>query len=667
MEMSHGGHDKGEHAANHETMAANFAKRFWIVLGVAIPILALSPTIQGWLGFSLGISNADYILFGLATVVVLYGGWPFYAGALKELKTKNYGMMTLVSVAVLAGYFFSAGSTFFWKGVDFYWEISTLVLVLLFGHWIEMRAVIGAGGALGELLKLIPAKAHLIKGETVIDVDTNDVGRGERVFVKVGEKVPVDGFVILGESNVNESMITGEPKPVFKKPGDKVTGGTVSEDGALTVEATDVGVKSVLAHITNLIEEAQRSKPKIQRLADRAANYLTTVALLGGAITFAFWGLFFPQPEGMVFALTLAITVIVIACPHALGIAIPTVTTITASVAARKGMLIRDMGAVEKAKKLDYIVFDKTGTLTKGEFGVTDFIKLGSRSDVEIWRLAASVEANSLHSLALTVAKEAKRRGISFGPADNFRSVPGKGGMGEVAGETIIVGSGSLMEESGFDVKEFEDRISDLHKRSRSLVWVATKKEILAVIGLADEIRPEAGESMMVIRKMGIEIVMLTGDTEASAASAAKELGIGKFFAKVLPENKIDKIKELQRNGKVVAMVGDGINDAPSLAQADIGIAIGAGTDVAIESAEVILIKNDLRDVVSLVKLSRRTMSKINQNLVWAVGYNLFAIPVAAGVLYPWGILLRPEWGALLMSASSIIVVLNALTLRIFR
>lgn len=661
----------GNHENHHFMMEADFKRRFFVVFILTIPILAFSPTIQEWTGFSVPaayyILNTKYLLFLLASVVAIYGGWPFYSGAAEELKKRNYGMMTLVAVAVLSGYLFSAASTFIFEGVDFYWEISTLVLVLLFGHWIEMRAVRGTGGALLELAKLIPNQTHLIKDGTVIDVLTENIRQGEKVLVKPGEKVPVDGTVVSGQSSVNEAMITGESQPVFKKSGDKVIGGTINFDGSLTVEATATGADSALSRIMNLIREAQETKPPVQKLADRAANYLTIAAVLGGGLTFVFWAFVLPQPEGIVFALTLAITVIVIACPHALGLAIPTVTTITSTLAARRGILIKDMRAIELAKKLNCIVFDKTGTLTKGEFAVTEIINLSSRSEADVLRLAASVEVNSLHSLALAIIKEATQRGISFGPAENFRSVPGKGGVGGVGGETIMVGSEALMKDFGLEAGRFQDKIAELNNKGRSLTWVAAGKEALAIIGLADEIREEARDTLKEIKSLGIVPVMLTGDTREAALEVAKELGIDKFFAKVLPENKVQAIKELQRDGAIVAMVGDGINDAPSLTQADIGIAIGAGTDVVIESAEVVLIKNNLRDVLTLIKLSRRTMAKMVQNLIWATGYNVFAIPIAAGVLYPWGVLLRPEWGALLMSLSSIIVVFNALTLRFSR
>ncbi len=650
-------------------MEADFRRRFFIVLALVVPILILSPTVQDWLGFSLPTTfyllPTTYLLFALSSVVAIYGGWPFYAGALGEIKSRNYGMMTLVAIAVLSGYLFSAASTFIFQGIDFYWEISTLVAVLLLGHWLEMRAVRSTTGALEELAKLIPPKAHLIKNGEVIEISTSEVEKGNKVLVKPGEKVPIDGTVVEGESSVNEAMITGESKPVFKKPGQKVIGGTINYDGSLTVEVTKTGRETALAQIMDLITQAQSSKPQTQKLADRAANYLTIVAVLGGLLTFFYWG--FLSTQGFVFALTLAITVVVIACPHALGLAIPTVTTITSTLAARHGILIKNMNAVEQAKNLNYIVFDKTGTLTKGEFAVTEVIVSGGVSESEALYLAAAVDANSLHPIAQALVDEAKKRGLKFEAAKEFKSIPGRGGIGMVGRERVIVGNELLMKKEEVDLGGFSQQAVELRQKGRSLVWLAVEKKAIAVVGLADIPRAEAKEVLQSLQKLDITPVMLTGDNEEVAKTIADVLGITKFFAEVLPEDKVNKIKELQKGGQLVAMVGDGINDAPSLTQANIGIAIGAGTDVAIESAEVVLVRNDLRDVLALMQLSRRTVRKMSQNLVWAAGYNVFALPLAAGVLFSYGIVLRPEWGALLMSLSSIIVVANALTLRKFK
>ncbi|MEX2033120.1 MAG: heavy metal translocating P-type ATPase [Candidatus Colwellbacteria bacterium] len=654
-----------KHHNHHQMMEADFRRRFFAVLALVIPILILSPTIQDWLGLEfLRFDGSNYFLFLLASIVAVYGGWPFYTGAVSEVKSRNYGMMALVTIAVLSGYLFSAASTFIFQGIDFYWEISTLVAVLLFGHWLEMRAVRGTTGALEELAKLIPPKAHLIRNGEVVEVDTSSIEKGARVLVKPGEKVPIDGTVIEGESSVDEAMITGESRPVFKKPGGKVIGGTINYDGSLKIEVMKTGKETALAQIMDLINKAQVSKPRAQKLADRAANYLTIVAVLGGLLTFFYWG--FLTPQGFVFALTLAITVVVIACPHALGLAIPTVTTITSTLAARHGILIKDMSAVEQAKNLNYIVFDKTGTLTKGEFAVTETVTAEGVTEDEVLRLAAAVDINSLHSIARAVVAEAKKRGLKFETAKEFKSVPGHGGIGVAEGKRVIVGNEALMKEEGINLGNFAQKIEELKRKGRSLAWVAVEGEAIGVVGLADVPRNEAREVLESLRRLGIEPVMLTGDNQAVAKSVADELGVNKFFAEVLPEDKVNKIKELQGTG-TVAMVGDGINDAPSLTQANIGIAIGAGTDVAIESAEIVLVKNDLRDVLILIQLSRKTSRKMVQNLAWAAGYNIFAIPLAAGVLFSYDIILRPEWGALLMSMSSIVVVINALALRKFK
>ncbi|MBI2595045.1 MAG: heavy metal translocating P-type ATPase, partial [Candidatus Colwellbacteria bacterium] len=648
------------HSSHHQMMEADFRKRFFIVFLLTLPILVFSPTIQDWLGFGFQFAASQYLLFLMASMVAVYGGWPFYTGALGEIKSRNYGMMTLVAVAVLSGYLFSAASTFIFKGIDFYWEISTLVAVLLLGHWLEMRAVRGTTGALEELAKLIPPKAHLIQGNEVIEILTSEVEKGNRVLVKPGEKVPIDGVVLEGASSVNEAMITGESKPVFKKPGAKVVGGTINYDGSLTVEVTKTGKETALSQIMDLITQAQASKPRAQKLADRAANYLTIAAIGGGLLTFLYWGLLTPQ--GFVFALTLAITVVVIACPHALGLAIPTVTTITSTLAARHGILIKDMTAVEQAKNLNYIVFDKTGTLTRGEFAVTEIVTDAGVDEDEALRLAAAVDTNSLHLIARAVVAEAKKRDLKFEAAKEFKSVPGRGGIGTVGEKRIIVGNESLIKETRISTtlsEEAQRLVAQLSQKGRSLVWVAAEDKAIAVIGLADIPRAEAKEVLKSLKQLNIEPVMLTGDTRVVAETVAADLGVSKIFAEVLPGDKVEKIKELQEGGKTVAMVGDGVNDAPSLTQANIGIAIGAGTDVAIESAEIVLVKNDLRDVLALMQLSRRTMRKMLQNLVWAAGYNIFALPLAAGVLFSYGIILRPEWGAILMSASSVIVVIN--------
>lgn len=539
-------------------------------------------------------------------------------------------MMTLVSLAVISGYFFSVAATFLFPGESLWWEISTLVLAFLFGHWMEMRAILGTGNALGELAKLIPPTAHKLSGRDVLDVSTEEIKVGDLVLVRPGEKIPIDGEVTDGESSVNEGMITGESKSVGKKKGDKVIGGTINNDGSLTVKVTKTGSETAISQIMELIRQAQETKPPVQKLADKAANALTIVAIVVGSGTFIYW--FFINPHGAIFAATLAITVVVITCPHALGLAIPTVTTITSAIAARNGILIRDMAGLEIARKLDYIIFDKTGTLTTGNFAVTKF------SNRECLRLAAAIELHSQHPIGKAIVMAAKEKGIDIPKASNFKSYPGKGIEGIVEKSKIEVG--------GRDISVRKDG------------------KVIGNITLEDEIRPESKKAIDRLHGMGLKIAMLTGDKEDVAQEIGKKLGIDTVFAEVLPQDKVNKIKELQSMGHTVGMVGDGVNDAPSLAQAHVGIAIGAGTDVAIESAEAVLVKNNPLDVVKIIALSRKTDIKMKQNLAWATGYNVLAIPAAAGVFSFWGIMLRPEYGALLMSASSLIVVANALTLR---
>ena len=657
---------KGNHKdhSGHASMEENFKKRFFISLPLTLIILTLSPKIQDWFHFSVTFPLINLVLFLLASIIVLWAGFPFYQMAKGELSKKNPAMMTLVSLAVLSGYLFSIAATFLFKGESLYWEISTLVLAFLLGHWIEMRAVRGATGALAELAKLIPPTAHLIKGKEIVEVGTETLKKGDRILVRPGEKIPIDGKVIEGESSINESMVTGESRPVPKKAGESVIGGTINNDGSLTVEVTKTGEETAISQIMELIRQAQESKPPVQKLADRAAGWLTYTALSVGIITFFYW--FFLNPQGTfpaIFAGTLAISVIVIACPHALGLAIPTVTTITTTLAAKNGILIRNMKAAEIARKLNYVVFDKTGTLTEGRFGVTKVVKLNKIAEDAILSLASAVETQSQHSIAQGIVQSAKDKKLKIPNVRNFKSFPGKGAKGIVSGNEILVGNEVFLTEQGLNIKEFEQRINEV-SADQTYIWVAQDKKVIGIIILEDVIRIESSKVIKALADMGIKSAMLTGDNEQIAKTVAKKLGVNVYFAQVLPEDKVNKIKELQDKGNIVAMVGDGVNDAASLTQAHVGIAIGAGTDVAVESAEIVLVKNDPLDVVKAIKLSQKTNTKMKQNLAWAAGYNVLAIPIAAGLLYPYGILLRPEWAALLMAASSVIVVANALLLK---
>ncbi len=648
--------------SGHSSMEDDFKRRFFITLPLTIITMLLSSNIQRWFGFQLNFPDKKILLFLIGTIIFIIGGTPFFKSSKGEIKSKNPGMMTLVALSITVGYFFSVAATFLFPTESLYWEISTLISVFLLGHWIEMRAVRNATGALSELAKLIPPTAHLIENDSTIDVQTSQIRIGDRILVKPGEKIPVDGVIVDGSSFVNESMITGESKPVTKQKADKVIGGTLNQDGSLTIEVQKTGEYSTISQIIKIIQEAQSSKPNVQHLADKAASILTFVAIFAGIASFAYW--FFVSPHGVIFAATLAVSAIVVACPHALGLAIPTVTTITSTLGAKNGILIKNMKGLEIARKINYVVFDKTGTLTKGIFVVQDIIlsRNSNYSKDELLKLAAAVETNSQHSIAAGIVNEAKKKNLAIPKVLDFVSFPGKGAKGIVNNKLITVGNKKLFEEKKIEMGYFEGANTD---NVSTPVYIAVDKQISGIILLSDEVRKEAKQTIHKLHDLGIKVAMLTGDIKTAAEKVGNSLDIDTIFSQVLPEDKMNKIKQLQNEGNIVAMVGDGVNDAPSLTQAHVGIAIGAGTDVAVESADIVLMKNNPLDVVKAISLSRKTNIKMTQNLIWATGYNFFAIPAAAGAFYQlFGILLRPEWSALLMSSSSIIVVLNALLLK---
>ena len=665
--MAHMEHEgmKMEKAAphDHHTMMEKELKRRFIVAAVfTIPVLILSPSIQGWAGYSLPPSPLWNILLVIsASIVILYGGFVFFSGSVAAFRMRTLDMNVLVSIALIAGYLYSVGATFLFTAADFYWEISTLATFILFGHWMEMKAERSAAGTLKELVKLIPPTANLLRNGGVTEVPTADLKVGDIVLVKPGEQVPIDGLVVKGETSVNEAMVTGESKPVEKRGGSMVIGGTLNAEGAIQIRVAKTGEETAVAQIIKMVEQAMTSKPQVQRLADRAAFYLTLIAIFVGGGTFLFWLAF---GHSSLFALSLAITVIVITCPHALGLAIPAVTAISTTLAAKKGMLIKNAKALQIAKLIDTVVFDKTGTLTKGEFGVTDIVKLGDWSEQELLEKAAAIESNSEHVIAKGIVKKAQQEKLEVGQPDKFTAVPGKGARAFVGAQEVYVGNANLMRELGIKLEKHEETVTKLASEGKTVVYVAADNALQGLIAMADLIREESREAVKSLKEQGLEVAMLTGDNKQTAAYVAKELGLTTFFAEVLPGQKANSIKTLQAQGKKVAMVGDGINDAPALVQSDVGIAIGAGTDVAVESADVVLIKNDPKDVARLIRLSRKTMQKMNQNLVWATGYNVIAIPIAAGILVPFGVVLAPEFGAVTMSLSSISVTINALLLR---
>jgi Cu2+-exporting ATPase len=662
MHMGHGAHGHGGHE-HHAMMVQDFKKRFWISLIATIPILLFSHMIQMFFGLqSLQFSGDSYVVFVLSSFVFVYGGWPFLTGLVSELRAKQPGMMTLIALAVTVAYVYSSIVVFGLKGEIFFWELATLIDIMLLGHWIEMRSVMGASQALEELARLMPSEAHVVQPDgTTVDAPLEQLKHGDKVLVKPGEKIPADGAVVKGESSVNEALLTGESKPLVKKPGDQVIGGAINGEGAITVEMQKTGKETYLSQVIELVRQAQESRSKTQDLANRAAVWLTGISITAGVITLAVWA---SMGEPFAFAIERTVTVMVITCPHALGLAIPLVVAVSTAISARNGLLIRDRVAFEHARNLQAIVFDKTGTLTEGQFGVTDMVTFDSRvSENDLLSMAASVESRSEHFIAKGILAAAKQRGIGFREPANFKSIPGKGAEAVVDGKMVGVVSPGYLAENQIAVPD--NRVNQLAAQGKTVVFVLSDQRPLGAIALADMIRPESREAVQRLKSMGIKCMMLTGDNKQAAQWVAKELELDDYFAEVLPHQKSEKVKEIQKRGLTVGMVGDGVNDAPALAVADVGIAIGAGTDVAIETADIILVRSDPRDVVGIVKLARATYGKMVQNLWWATGYNALAIPLAAGVLYSLGILLSPAVGAVLMSLSTVIVAINARLLRV--
>lgn len=643
--------------ADHAGMVRDFSRRFWISLGITLPVLLLSPMIQEFLGLmqEFQFKGARFVLFALSSIVYFYGGWPFLKGLAQEISGKQPGMMTLIAVAISAAYFYSSFVAFGLEGKEFFWELATLIDIMLLGHWIEMKSILGAGKALEQLANLMPDIAHkVLENGTMQDVPLHEIKKGDKLLVKPGEKIPGDGLIIKGLSSVNESMLTGESKPVSKKEGDAIIGGSINGEGSLTIEIRKTGEEAFLASVIKLVKEAQESKSKTQDLANRAALWLTIIALGGGSLTFFYW--FFFSIEGLTFSIERAVTVMVIACPHALGLAVPLVVAVSTSLAATNGLLIRDRTSFEQARNIQAIIFDKTGTLTKGEFGITDTICFDkSYSEEDLINMAGSIEQHSEHPIAKGISKASK----SLYQVENFKAIPGKGAIGTVQGKEVSVVSPGYLREHKI-VLSNPSQIEHISSQGKTIVFVLINSKLIGAIGLADLIRPESKIAIAMFKEMGIRCLMLTGDNKQVAKWVAEEIGLDEYMAEVLPEQKASKIKEVQARGLIVAMTGDGVNDAPALAQADVGIAIGAGTDVAIETADIILIKSNPVDVASIIDLARATYRKMIQNLLWATGYNVFAIPAAAGVFYAWGIVLSPALGAVFMSMSTLICAVNA-------
>ena len=658
---SHGGHD---HHAHHEMMVEDFKKRFFVSIALTVPILMLSPMIQNWLGLtgSFSFPGSIWLLLGLSTFIYLYGGWPFLTGLVNEFKKGAPGMMTLVALAISVAFFYSIAVVFGLEGKLFFWETATLIDLMLLGHWIEMRSVMGASRALEELARLMPAEAHRLRADgTTEEVLLAELRSGDKVLVKSSEKIPADGLVVGGNSSVDESMLTGESQLVQKGEGDEVIAGSINSLGSLTIEVQKTGQESYLNQVIDLVRTAQQSKSKTQDLANRAAFYLTIIAVTVGAITFVAW--FFFTGEDLTFAIERAVTVMVIACPHALGLAIPLVVAVSTSISARRGLLIRNRTAFEQARNLDTIVFDKTGTLTEGRFGVSNILTFADIEKKELLRLAAAVEQGSEHPIAAGILRSAKEQSIAIPPVSDFKAITGKGVQASVEGKLIRILSPGAIENEGFSIPESE--AEELGHQGKTVVYVVTENQVSGALALADVIRASSKEAIRTLHNLGVEAVMLTGDKQEVADYVAGELGIDKAIAEVLPDEKRAHIKKLKEEGRRVAMTGDGVNDAPALATADVGIAIGAGTDVAIETADIVLVDSDPRDAVRVIELAKATYRKMVENLWYAAGYNIFAIPLAAGVLASWGIILSPAVGAVLMSLSTVVVAINARFLKV--
>jgi len=667
MDHSKMDHSKMDHGAipmgmaghdHHKMMIADFKKRFWLSTILTIPILVLSPMIQHLLGYKVEVPGNKFVLLGLSTFVYFWGGWPFLKGFWSEIKKAAPGMMTLIAMAISVAYFYSAATIFGLKGVDFFWELATLIDIMLLGHWLEMKSVLGASKALQLLVSMMPAEAHRVKKDgQVEDVKIDQLAKDDIIMIKPGEKVPADGIIVEGSSYFNESMLTGESKPVKKEKENKVIGGSINGNGSIKMKVEHTGKDSYLNKVIKLVKEAQKAKSRMQNFSDRAAKWLTFIALAVGFGTLAVWLILgFP----FVFALERMVTVMVITCPHALGLAIPLVVAISTAVSAQNGLLIRNRTAFEESRKITSILFDKTGTLTTGVFGVNRYDSSNNEiSKEEVLRLASALEQTSEHPIAVGIINKVKELKITIPKSEKFNAITGQGVEAEVEGKSVKVVSPGYLKDKNLEAPK--DAFSS---NAETIVFVLVNDKIAGFIGLADAIRPESKEAIKVFKKNGIKVMMATGDNEIVAKAVADELGLDKYFAEVLPHQKVEIVKDLQSKGEFVAMTGDGVNDAPALAQANVGIAIGSGTDIAAETADIILVNSNPNDIAKLILFGKATYKKMIQNLVWATGYNAIAIPLAAGVLYTSGFVLGPALGAVLMSLSTIVVAINAQLLK---
>jgi P-type Cu2+ transporter len=659
-EMQHGGNPSMGMAGHnhHKMMIADFRKRFYVVLVLTVPIVLLSTMIQQFIGVDWQFTGAPYILFALSSVVFIYGGWPFFKGLVNEVRTKNPGMMFLIGFAITVAYVYSSAIVFGLKGMDFFWELATLILVMLLGHWIEMKSIAGASKELELLVQLMPSDAHMVMDDKVHDVKTDTLKEKDIILIKPGEKVAADGVILDGESYLNESMLTGESKPVKRTKGDKVIAGSINGNGSFKVTVSHASKDSYLSQVVKLVNDAQNAKSKTQLLADTAAKWLTIIAMVAGISTFLYWYL---TGQPLAFAMARMVTVIVICCPHALGLAVPLVVAKSTSLAAKNGLLIKNRTSFENARKITTIVFDKTGTLTIGKFEVSKIVPMKDGiAEEEIIRLASALEQKSEHPIATGILQKAKDLSITIPATDNFNAITGKGVQATVDGKKIkVVSPGYLKENNILAPDNFKTNDTE------TVVFVIIDNELAGYIALSDEIRPESAGAIRTLKEDNIKSILLTGDNNKVAKSVSDTLGMDSFIAEVLPDQKLEKIKELQSKGEFVAMTGDGVNDAPALAQADIGIAVGSGSDIAAETAGIILINSNPSDIVSLILFGKATHLKMIQNLIWATGYNVVALPLAAGVLYNWGVLLNPAMGAALMAFSTVVVAINASLLKI--